>query len=215
MLYENDFEDIICTYPELIEDGLVLKGRQLTLYNRRIDILFEDKFKNKLIIELKVGPIKDTHIGQILSYEGMLLSADDPTIRVMLVGNRVPPNIQKTLDHHGIAWKEIPFSKLKEFVKEKNDITFLRLFENEDPSKTKRITERNIVSPEQIHNNILKSPSVAAADLITKMKNSDIYKSFRRILHQKIKNESEAKTILEDTSGGITEHLRKILDLCR
>jgi hypothetical protein len=113
---ETKFEDILCKYPELIEDGLILKGRQVTCYGRRMDILLDDKFGHKLIIELKIGPIKDVHIGQILSYEGMLLSSEDPTIRVMLIGNRVPPNIQRSLDHHGIAWKEISLSHIKEFV---------------------------------------------------------------------------------------------------
>jgi len=131
MFSEKDFEDIICKWPELIEDGLILKGRQITLFGRRLDILFEDKFKRKLIIELKVGPIKDEDIGQILSYEGMLLSSEDPTIRIMLVGNRVPPNIQRSLDHHGIAWKAITFLELKEFLNSKNDVTFLKLFNDE------------------------------------------------------------------------------------
>jgi len=130
MINEKDFEDIICKYPELIEDGLTCKGRQITLYGRRMDILFEDKFKRKLIIELKVGPIKDEHIGQILSYEGMLLSAENPTIRVMLVGNRVPPNIQRSLDHHGIAWKEITLSDIKVLLERKNDKEFFKLFKN-------------------------------------------------------------------------------------
>ena len=89
----------------------------------------KNKFKRKLIIELKAGPIKDEHIGQILSYEGMLLSADDPTI-CNIYGTRVPPNIQRTLDHHGIAWLEISFSHLKEFLVEKKDEFFLNLFES-------------------------------------------------------------------------------------
>ena len=80
MIKEKYFEDIICKYPELIEEGLTLIGRQVTLYGSRMDILFEDKFKRKLIIELKAGPIKDEHIGQILTYEGIIISAEDPTI---------------------------------------------------------------------------------------------------------------------------------------
>lgn len=137
MLTEKYFEDLICKYPELIEEGLILRSRQLTLYGRRMDILFEDRFKRKLIIELKIGPIKDEHIGQILSYEGIILSSEDPTIRVMLVGNRVPPNIQRTLDHHGIAWKEIPISQLSQFVKDKKDENFLDLFRDETLSDIK------------------------------------------------------------------------------
>lgn len=139
MISEKDFEDIICKYPDLIEEGLTFKGRQLTLYGRRMDILFEDKFKRKLIIELKVGPIKDEHIGQILSYEGMLLSVDDPTIRIMLISNRVPPNIRRSLDHHGIAWKEITVTKLKEFLNSKNDEQFQETFQDE-PTEIKRKT---------------------------------------------------------------------------
>jgi hypothetical protein len=141
MLQEKTFEDIICKYPQLIEENLKFLGRQITLYGRRMDILFEDKFERKLIIELKAGPIKDDHIGQILSYEGMLLSADDPTIRVMLVGTRVPPNIRRSLDHHGIAWKEITFSKLKEFFKEHNDESYNDLFEFEGQLSTKGFSE--------------------------------------------------------------------------
>jgi RecB family endonuclease NucS len=102
---EKQFEDLICQYPELIEEGLTLKGRQITLYGRRMDILFEDRLKRKLIVELKIGPIKDEHIGQILAYEGMLLSSEDPSVRVMLVGNRVPPNLRRSLDHHIILPK--------------------------------------------------------------------------------------------------------------
>src|SRR3989338_4973565 len=139
MLSEKDFEDIICKYPDIIEGGLIFKGRQITLYGRRMDVLFEDKFKGKLILELKIGPIKDEHIGQIMSYEGMLLSADDPAIRIMLVGNRVPPNIRRSLDHHGIAWKEITVAKLKEFLNGKNDEQFRELFQDEPIEIRKKI----------------------------------------------------------------------------
>ncbi len=132
MIKEKGFEDILCKYPELIELGLVFKGRQIHVYGRRMDILFEDKFNRTLIVELKVGPIKDEHIGQILSYEGILLSADDPSMRVMLIGNRVPPNIQKSLDHHGIAWKEITFSYLRDFLRKKDDAEMLGFFEGQD-----------------------------------------------------------------------------------
>lgn len=139
MIKEVDFEDIICCYPELIEDGLTFIGRQISIYGRRMDILFRDRYKRQLIIELKAGPIKDQHIGQILLYEGKLLSVDDPSIRVMLVGTRVPPNIQKSLDHHGIAWKEITYSILRKFLEEKKYEQFISLFDNEELLYLKKI----------------------------------------------------------------------------
>ena len=65
---EKYFEDVLTKYTELVEDDLTLLGRQVTVCGRRIDLLFEDRNKRKLIVELKIGPIKDQHIGQTLSY---------------------------------------------------------------------------------------------------------------------------------------------------
>lgn len=209
-MLEKDFEDIICKYPELIEEGLILIDRQLSLYGRRMDILFEDKFKRKLIIELKAGPIKDDHIGQILSYEGMLLSADDPTIRVMLVGTRVPPNIQRSLDHHGIAWKEITFSFLKDFLKNKGDESFNHLFEYDEPVIKKRIIEMRNEFPQQNSFEGMKYN----IDLIERLKSSDNYKSFKDILPKKIDNEAEAKEIIEKNIGHLNgKHLKNVIEL--
>lgn len=129
---ERTFETILAKYPELIEDGLELKGRQVSMYGRRMDLLFEDTFQRKLIIEIKAGPIKDQHIGQVMSYEGMLLSADDPSIRVMLIGTRVPPNIRRALDHHGIAWKEISMSRILAHLRGRDDSAILGLFSPEE-----------------------------------------------------------------------------------
>jgi len=131
MISEKDFEDIICKYPELIEDGLVFKGRQIHVRGKIMDMLFEDRFRQKLIIELKVGPIDRKHIGQVMEYEGSVLSSEDPTARIMLVGNRVPPNLKKSLDHHGIEWKEIPLSQIRDFLISKNDER-LKLFQDID-----------------------------------------------------------------------------------
>ena len=49
---EKDFEDIIVKYPELIEEGLTLLERQPYMFGRRMDLLFEDRFRRKLIVEL-------------------------------------------------------------------------------------------------------------------------------------------------------------------
>ena len=105
-----------------------------------MDILFEDKFGQKLIIELKAGPIDRKHIGQVMEYEGSVLHVEDPTARVMLVGNRVPPNLKKALDHHGIEWKEISIKCLLEFLRIKNDVDFLKMFDEHTEEKV--INER-------------------------------------------------------------------------
>ncbi len=125
---ERIFEDIVFKYPELIEDGLIFKGRQVNVKGKRVDLLFEDRHGQNLIVELKVGNITRKHTGQLMDYEGHFLSPDDPTIRTMLVGNRVPENIRRALDHHGFEWKEIPISFLKDFLGKKNDTEFLKYF---------------------------------------------------------------------------------------
>ena len=129
---ESQFEDIVTKYPNLIEDGLSLMGRQVRINGKYIDILFKDRLGQKLIVELKKGSILRKHIGQLLDYEGFLLSPDDPTIRVMLVGNRVPNNLRRALDHHGFEWKELQVINLKKFLIEKEDRDLLEIFKNQN-----------------------------------------------------------------------------------
>src|SRR5208337_628254 len=129
---ERDLENILAKYPELIENGLHLLTRQETVCGRIMDLTFKDINDRRLIVELKSGPILNKHIGQIMAYEGGVLSDKAPDVRIMLIGTRVPPNIGKALDYHGIAWKEINFAYLKSFLKEKNDTTFSHIFEEDN-----------------------------------------------------------------------------------
>jgi hypothetical protein len=214
MITEKDFEDIICKYPDIIEEGLTFKARQLTLYGRRMNILFEDRFKRKLIIELKAGPIKDQHIDQILSYQSMLLSVDDPTLRVMLVGTRVPPNIKRSLDHYGIAWREISLTDIKEFLNIKKDNTYLGVFEEDEHSTLNGIRKKNTISPLLKGDHELSIPVTNIEREVGLIKASQNYISFRSILKNKIENEALAKQILKENIGRITyKHLGEVFAL--
>jgi len=130
---ESEFEGIICKYPELIEDGLSFKGRQVSLQRKLVDILFEDRHGQKLIIELKKGTVTRKHIAQLLDYEGYFISLDNPTARVMLVGNRVPLNLKRSLEHHGFEWKELPIEFLIDFLTTKKDNENLFCVTSEKP----------------------------------------------------------------------------------
>ena len=107
MLSERLFEDILVKYPELIENKLTFIGRQVNYFGKRIDILFEDRFKEKLIVELKIGNLQRNALSQVMEYEGYILSEKDPSARVMIIANRIPLNLKKAMDHHGIEYKEI------------------------------------------------------------------------------------------------------------
>jgi len=127
MLSERLFEDILVKYPELIEDSLVLIGRQVTYFGKRIDILFHDQFQEKLVVEIKKDNLTRNALSQVLEYEGYILSEKDPTARVMLIANRIPLNLKKSMDHHGIEYKEITNRKLLDFLKKKDNDLFEKM----------------------------------------------------------------------------------------
>jgi len=134
MANEKDFETAIAKYPELIEEGLRLVQRQSILklpgQRHRMDLYFQDRLDNPLVVELKWGAIKFEDIGQIMSYAGYLVSGKP--VREMLVGNRVPPNLQAILDHHGVEWKEITASQLCVFLRAKGDEQLAKAFDGDE-----------------------------------------------------------------------------------
>lgn len=121
MITERLFEDILVKYPELIEDKLKFLGRQVSHYGKRIDLLFDDRFNEKLIIELKIGNLQRNALSQVMEYEGYILSEKDPTARIMIIANRIPLNLKKAMDHHGIEYKEIPLRQLLEFLERSDE----------------------------------------------------------------------------------------------
>ena len=58
---EKNFENVLHRYPELIEEGLKFSGRQVSVGGKFVDLLFIDRFGQKLIIELKRGIITALH----------------------------------------------------------------------------------------------------------------------------------------------------------
>jgi hypothetical protein len=115
---ERDFEKILARHPILIEDGLTLLGRQVSVGSLRVDLLFRDRFGDILIVELKKGVIRREHVGQIMEYSGSLY--DGKPVRLMLVGSRVPPSFQRSLEYHGIEWRELSEEKLLQFIEANN-----------------------------------------------------------------------------------------------
>ncbi len=125
-----------------------LEGRQVSIKGKYIDLLFKDKHKGRLIIELKRGTVLRKDIGQLMDYEGERLFPDDPTVRVMLIGNRVPPSFGRSLDHHGLEWREFPIAYL---------IEFLQYFSNEQVQQT--IATKPIKEPMQQRTEVLSNSS--------------------------------------------------------
>ncbi len=176
-MLEKHFEDILQRYPEMIEEGLILSGRQVNVCGKYVDLLFEDRFGHKLIIELKRGVIKREHIAQLLDYEGHFVSQSNPDVRVMLIGNRVPTNLRNSLDHHGFEWKEISVSRLIEYLEDKNDAFLLEPFRREQPivsvSKV-AIVPNGIEKQDHINTSISKIKERGSSNRIKKATNTVI-----------------------------------------
>lgn len=137
MFSERLFEDILVKYPELIEGKLKFIGRQVNHFGKRIDILFEDRFNEKLIVELKKDNLDRNALSQVMEYEGYILSENDPSARVMIIANRIPLNLKKAMDHHGIEYKEITYKQLLEFL-EREDQQLLNLITEQQEDKTQK-----------------------------------------------------------------------------
>ena len=105
LLSEGDLEEILSSHPILIEEGLTLLGKQVSVGRLRVDLLFRDRFGDTLVVELKRGVIKREHVGQIMEYSGSLY--EGKPVRLMLVGSRVPPSFKRSLEYHGIEWREL------------------------------------------------------------------------------------------------------------
>lgn len=142
---ENQFENILAKYPELIEEGLSLTGRQVNIRGKFVDLVFKDRHGQHLVVELKRGTVKREHIGQLMDYEGFYLSGDGSPIRVMLIGNRVPPNFRRSLEYHGFEWREIELIYLQKHLEKKQDLEFLKYLSDYD-NQTKNIEDKSAAS---------------------------------------------------------------------
>ncbi|MFQ5952400.1 MAG: hypothetical protein ACE5JK_03240 [Candidatus Omnitrophota bacterium] len=127
MLSKAGLVKILCKYPELIEHGFTVKGCDTSLYDQGVDILLGDQFNKKLAVQVRTDPIKEEHLGEILSHQEAILSGEDPNLNVMLVAIKIPPHLQKTFDHNGVAWKEITLFQMEEHLTSKGDVEMLEL----------------------------------------------------------------------------------------
>jgi len=70
-----------------------------------------------------------------MEYEGYILSEKDPSARVMLIANRIPLNLKKAMDHHGIEYKEITHKQLFAFLEIRDELLLNKIVEDKIEEK--------------------------------------------------------------------------------
>lgn len=109
-MLEKDIENLIANFPNEFfpNSGFKLIGQQVRLGKCYADIIFEDKHKRKIIVEVKRGLLSRVASGQIVEYYG-LLKAENPNeiIELVLCANTIPPERKLFLETVGIECKEL------------------------------------------------------------------------------------------------------------
>lgn len=119
MLTEKMMEDQIAERPEefLGERELVLVSRQLRIGKYVFDLLFQDRFKGKLIVEIQKGTLDRVHTYKILDYyDEYREHHPHDFIELMVVANSVPLERKKRLHALGVEYREIPESRFLQSV---------------------------------------------------------------------------------------------------
>src|SRR3972149_10271011 len=122
-MLEKDIENLIAKYPDEIfpDSGFKLIGQQIRLGKCYADIIFEDKFKRKVIVEVKRGILSRDAAGQVLEYYGLLKTASpDEIVELVLCANIIPPERKKFLETIGIECKELGINLIYQIAQKVN-----------------------------------------------------------------------------------------------
>ncbi len=123
-MLEKEIENILVKYHEIFwpNHGLVLQKQQLTIDDKRFDLLFKDKYNSYLIVEVKRGTLLRSSIDQTLDYYGKLqMLVPDSRLDMCVVANVIPANIRHILEERGIDCREIPQSRIVEIARRFNE----------------------------------------------------------------------------------------------
>lgn len=116
---EREMEDLIAAHVEEFfpRKLLVLKGRQGTFIGvGRFDLLFEDQFKNNLLMELKAVPAKLEVAEQLVKYKQALEVKGEKNVIMWLVAPVIPKHVADFLDRFGVEHTEIHEAEFRQIA---------------------------------------------------------------------------------------------------
>ena len=118
-MLEKDIENLIAKYPEEFfpDSGFKLLGQQVRLGRCYADIIFVDKHKRKIIVEVKRGLLSRDASGQVMEYYGLLKTeSPDDFVELILCANIIPPERKKFLENVGIECTELGINLINQIA---------------------------------------------------------------------------------------------------
>jgi predicted RNA-binding protein with PUA-like domain len=109
-MLEKDLENLIAQHPDEFfpNSEFTLIGQQVKLGKCYADIIFEDRHKRKIIVEVKRGILSRDASGQVMEYYGLLKrQSPDAIVELILCANIIPPERKTFLETVGIECKEL------------------------------------------------------------------------------------------------------------
>ena len=103
-MLERDMENLIAGHPDdfFPGRGFELKGRQKSFAGiGRFDLLFEDRFKTNILMELKAVPAKYEDATQLAKYKDELQNRGEKHILMWLVAPQFSNSVREFLDRIG------------------------------------------------------------------------------------------------------------------
>ena len=122
---ESVIEEVLSKYPGLIEEGLERIGKEVAINDSKIDLLFLDKNKRYLIIEIKGVPVSFDIFDQVIKYKFLLSKEkglDPSSIRCTVLSPEMREEAKEACRFYNIEYKrilctddlkQIPHSRLK------------------------------------------------------------------------------------------------------
>lgn len=113
---EAQMRDLIASCPnEFFSEDLELVGTEVSLGGKRADVVFDDKFGRRLIVEVQKGTLSRGKSGQLAEYWGrMKMERASQFIELILIANNIPSERRLFLEHIGISCKEIPIQRFQD-----------------------------------------------------------------------------------------------------
>jgi hypothetical protein len=109
-MIKKDIENLIAKYPDEFfpDSGFKLSGRQMKLGRCYADMIFVDKHKRKIIVEIIHGVLSQDASGQeVENYEMLKSERPEDFVELILCANNIPTESKKSLESIGIKCKEL------------------------------------------------------------------------------------------------------------